>query len=367
MRILQVSSARAFGGGERHVADLARGLAARGHEIFAAVAPGSPLRDALDAVAPENVLELRMRNALDAPSAVRLARFARERGVEVVHAHVARDYTLAAYAARRAGARLVVTRHVLFPLGRAHRFALAGVARVIAVSGSVARALAAQKIFPAEKLRVVPNAVDLERFEAARHAHERARDPRAGGRPLRVGLVGELSEVKGQDVFLRAAALVVPRFEGAVEFVLVGADTSRDGRRRARLEALVDELKLAPFVGLSGRWEDTADVLPALDLFVSASRSEAFGIAMVEAMACGLPVVATETEGAREIVGHEADGLLVPVGDHRALAAAILTLLSDGDARARLGRHARETARARFGLDGMVEATERVYAEAREI
>ncbi|HEV3470880.1 MAG TPA: glycosyltransferase family 4 protein [Pyrinomonadaceae bacterium] len=364
MRILQVSSARALGGGERHVADLARGLAARGHELYAALAPGSPLRDELAALPPGNVLTLPLRNALDFASAVRLARLARGRRVDIVHAHVARDYTLAAFAARRSGARLVITRHVLFPLGRAHRFALAEVSRVIAVSGAVARSLAARRIFPPEKIRVVPNAVDVGRFEEAREAFERARPAGGERRPLRVGLVGELSEVKGQDVFLRAAALVAPRFGGAVEFVVVGADTSRDGLRRARLEGLIAELKLGGRVRMSGRWEDTADVLPTFDLFVSASRSEAFGMAMVEAMAAGLPVVATATEGAREIVEHGETGLLVPVGDAPALAEAIASLIADDARRGRFGRRAREAARERFGLERMVAATERVYAEA---
>jgi len=364
VRILQVSSARAFGGGERHVADLARGLAARGHEVYAALAPGSPLRGELDALPPANVLTLPLRNALDLGSAVRLARFTREHRIDVVHAHVARDYTLAAFAARRAPrSRLVVTRHVLFPLGRVHRYALSRVARVVAVSHAVARALGAQGLFPAEKIRVVPNAVDLERFEAARAEFERGREVGTRAR-LRVGLVGELSEVKGQDVFLRAAALVLPRFGGAAEFVVVGADTSREGRHRARLEALAAELRLGDGVRLSGEWEDTADVLPSFDLFVSASRSEAFGIAMVEAMACGVPVVATATEGAREIVEHGVDGLLVPVGDAGALAEAITSLLADDARRKLFGARARESARARFGLASMIEATERVYAEA---
>jgi len=365
VRILQVSSARAFGGGERHVADLARGLAARGHELFAAVAPGSPLGPRLDALPPENVFALPLRNALDLPSALRLARFVRERRVEIVHAHVARDYTLAAFAARRAGgARLVVTRHVLFPLGRVHRFALARVARVVAVSEAVARSLRAQRLFPAGKIRVVANAVDVGRFEAARDAFARARRGGRGRAPLRVGLVGELSEVKGQDVFLRAASLVTPRFGGEVEFVVVGADTSRDGSRRAKLDALIGELELGARVRLSGRWEDTADVLPSFDIFVSASRSEAFGMAMVEAMACGVPVVATATEGAREIVEHGESGLLVPVNDPHALAEAIVSLLADGARRERLGGRARERARERFGLGRMVADTERVYAEA---
>nr|MDQ3805340.1 glycosyltransferase family 4 protein [Acidobacteriota bacterium] len=187
--------------------------------------------------------------------------------------------------------------------------------------------------------------------------------PRADDTPV-VAMYSLLQRWKGQDVFLRAAALVAPRFGGAVEFVVVGADTSREGLRRARLEALVAELGLGGRVRLSGKWEDTADVLPSFDLFVSASRSEAFGMAMVEAMACGVPVVATATEGAREVVEHGASGLVVPIGDVHALAEAVASLLADGARRKRLGESARESARERFGLGRMIEATERVYAEA---
>ena len=168
MRILQISSARTLGGGERHFADLANGLARRGHEVYAALAPGSPLRDELRHVPADNVLTLPLRNALDPKSASGLARLARERRVELIHAHVARDYPLAALAARRApGARLVVTRHVMFPLGRAHRVVLSGAERVIAVSEAVARMLRARGVFPEHKIRVVHNGIDIERLERA--------------------------------------------------------------------------------------------------------------------------------------------------------------------------------------------------------
>src|SRR5437764_9371183 len=154
MRILQVSSARAFGGGERHLADLARGLARRGHELFAALAHDSPLRDELDALPPRNVHTLALRNALDIGSALKLARVALDEKVDVIHAHVARDYTLASLAARRAtGARLVITRHVLFPLSRLHRRALSNVSRVIAVSDAVARSLGAEHLRPGKDSR----------------------------------------------------------------------------------------------------------------------------------------------------------------------------------------------------------------------
>lgn len=367
MRILQISSARTFGGGERHFADLARGLSERGHEVFAALRPSSPLLDKLDSIQTRNVFSLPLRNALDLASAVHLARLARENEIEIVHAHVARDYTLAALAARLAPrARLVVTRHVLFPLGRVHRRALSNVARVIAVSEAVARSLRAQKIFPADVISVVTNGVDLRRFEEARACFERESRARKQSRgPLRVGIVGELSVVKGQEDFVRAAAIIGRLFEGeSVEFVVAGEDASRAGANRARIEALVTELGLLKQVRLLGRRDDVADVLASLDVLVSASRTEAFGMAMVEASACGVPVVATATEGAREIVADELTGLIVPIGDAQALAAAVVSLLEDEPRRLELGARARESARARFGLERMIEATERIYAEA---
>jgi len=375
LRILQVSSARAFGGGERHFADLARGLAARGHEVFAALSPSSPLRGRLGAIPDSNILKLPLRNALDLASAARLARFARDERVEIIHAHVARDYTLAAFAARRApAARLILTRHVLFPLSRMHRLALSNVARVVAVSEAVARALRAQSIFPNDKIRVVANGIDLRRFDAARAEFERESrrfdsaqqlpHSAAQRRPLRVGIVGELSEVKGQLDFVRAASLVAERLGDEVEFVIVGEDESRSGEYRARIEGLISELDLARRVRLTGRLEEVAVVVASLDVFVSASHSESFGIAMVEAMACGVPVVATATMGAREIVEDGATGLIVPVGDAGALSAAVVSLLEDEVRRLALGARGRETARERFSLERMIEATERVYAEA---
>jgi glycosyltransferase involved in cell wall biosynthesis len=377
MRVLHVSSARAFGGGERHLCDLARGLKERGHELFFVLVKGSPLLERLKAVAEENVFTLPLRDALDLPSALHLARIARENRVDIIHAHVARDYTLAAFATRRArSARLVITRHVLFPLSSAHRFALSNVSRVIAVSDAVARSLRARKIFDDDRVRVVANGIDVRRFERARTEHEqtrpefeRTRDESGRDstrRPLRVGIVGELSVVKSQEDFLRAAALISERFGEAVEFVIVGDDASRGGEYRARIERLIAELQLSKRIKLVGRLgeDEVPRLLASLDLFVSASRSEAFGMAMVEAMACGVPVVATATEGAREIVEDGTTGSLVPVGDVRALALAVGSLLEDEGRRQLLAVRARELARERFDLTRMVEATERVYAEA---
>ena len=367
MRILQVSSARAFGGGERHLADLARGLSGRGHELFAVLREGSALRERLAGVPPQNVFTLPLRNTLDFGSTLKLLQFARSHRVEIVHAHVARDYWHAAYAAKGTrGPRLVVTRHVLFPLSRyTHRYTLSEASRVIAVSEAVARSLRAQKLFDEGKLRVVENGVDLSRFERARA--EADRDLGSPDRPLRVGIVGELSAVKGQEDFVRAAAIVGARFgDRVVEFLVVGEDNSRGGEYRARVERLISGLGLCDRVRLTGRLSEDAlaRLLASLDLFVSTSHSEAFGMAMVEAMACGVPVVATATEGAREIIEEGVTGLLVPVGDFSSLAASISSLLEDGRRREAFGASALAAARERFDVARMVEATERVYAEA---
>jgi glycosyltransferase involved in cell wall biosynthesis len=367
VKILQVSSARLFGGGERHLNDLVRGLSSRGHTLYAALPPASPLRAEMMTLIPQRAFELPLRNALDLQSALRLARFAREQQIDVIHAHVARDYPLAAFAARRSPcARLVLTRHVLFPLGRVHRLALANVSRVIAVSEAVSRSLRARAIFPAHKIRVVPNAVDVHKFAGARRSFELEEKMRVceSSSTMRVGIVGELSEVKGQDVFLRAARLIAEKFAGAVEFIVAGEDASNAGEQRASLEKLVMELGLTERVRFAGRCQDVPGFLSTLDVFVSASRSEAFGIAMVEAMASGLPVVATATEGARELIEDGLTGLIVPVGDHVSLAESVAGLLRDATRRLTVGVRARDVAFERFSLERMIADTERVYIEA---
>lgn len=369
MKILQISSARSMGGGERHLADLVRGLARRGHDLFVAHRPGSPLGEEISSFVPtENIIKIPLRNSLDLRSALALTRFARERSVDLIHAHLARDYSLAAYASRRARTpRLVLTRHVLFPLGRIHKLLLKDASRVIAVSGTVARSLRASRVFDEDLIRVVHNGVDVERYERAAAAAtiERESIRRSLGVRSRflIGTVGELSAVKGQEDFVRAASIVA-RGNEETEFLIVGEDASRAGETRARIERLIVELGLEERVHLLGRRADVAEILASLDLFVSSSRSEAFGLAIAEASAAGAPVVATASGGAQEIIEDEETGRIVPVGDVEAMASVVLEMLEDEAQRARIIESARLRVRERWGLERMVEETEAVYFEA---
>ncbi|HUQ34599.1 MAG TPA: glycosyltransferase, partial [Pyrinomonadaceae bacterium] len=130
------------------------------------------------------------------------------------------------------------------------------------------------------------------------------------------------------------------------------------------LERLCRELGLSDRVHFTGWVDEVAPLLSALDVYVSASRTESFGLTIVEAMAASRAVVATSTEGAREIITPENYGLLVAVGDYQALAASVLRLLEDEEERERIGALACEHVRSRFSLDRMTDATEQVYLEA---
>ncbi|MGH9967164.1 MAG: glycosyltransferase family 4 protein, partial [Pyrinomonadaceae bacterium] len=178
-----------------------------------------------------------------------------------------------------------------------------------------------------------------------------------------VGSVGALNPLKGHEDFLKAAAEVGRAFPTAY-FIIAGVDISPEQTNRARLERMIGELKLDTRVRFIGRMDDITPLYCALDLFVSASRTESFGLAIAEAMAGETAVVATATEGAREIIQEGKTGLLVKVGDVNALAESVAALLRDKETREQMGKSARDDVRVRFSLDRMVDATERIYHES---
>jgi len=362
MRIVQICSARDLGGGEKHLADLANALATRGHDVYALVVPRSPLCGELSALPKQNIVELPMRNSLNLISVFKLGRFLRERRIEIIHAHMARDYPLAALAASRAdGTQLVLTRHVLFQLHKSHRLTLRNVARVIAVSRAVFDSLRAQRIFDRNKITVVYNGIDVDRFAGTRELRT-DKDPNAR---FRVGMIGHIAPIKGHKEFLRAAAIVCQRRDD-VDFVIVGEDKSYKGENRRRIEKLIGELKIGPRIKLLGWTNEVEKVLGTFDLFVSPARAEPFGLSIVEAMAAGVPVLATMSEGACEIIESDQTGRLVPLRDVDALAGAIDELLSDPRECQRLSANAQHAVRERFSLARMVDETEDVYRQVLE-
>ena len=231
------------------------------------------------------------------------------------------------------------------PMARAARFALERAQLVLAPSGAMAAALAGQA--PQARIRVVPNVVDDELFRPAKHEPSR--------RLLSAGLMGE-NGAKGYDVLLEAMALV----DGDAHLELVG-----DGPRRAEYEALAHRLGLAErvrFAGLRSKPE-LAERMRGADLFVLASRFENNPCVVLEAMASGLPVVATRVGGLPELVD-ERSGLLAEPRDPRSIAARIREALDRLDAfdREEIARRARE----RFGRETVGKLLLAAYEDARK-
>jgi glycosyltransferase involved in cell wall biosynthesis len=279
---------------------------------------------------------------------------------------MARDYPLAAYAVRRnTGAKLIVTRHVLFPLNRLHQLTLARVSKVIAVSHAVARDLGAQALVPREKISVIHNGVDVDRIESVRTRFQRTAFLRRWDLPedrLLVGSVGTLTPLKGYEDFLRAAAHVRDVAPEAF-FVISGVDSSPGQTYQSTLERLIGELDIGDHVRLINWMDDITELYCALNIFVSASHSESFGLAIVEAIAAGAAIVATETEGACEIIQDGETGRLVPIGDAEQMAQALVSLINDRETRQQMADAARTSAKETFSLARMVDETEALYGE----
>jgi glycosyltransferase involved in cell wall biosynthesis len=210
----------------------------------------------------------------------------------------------------------------------------------IAVSADVAEAVRATYRPPRDRLFVIPNGVDLDRYRAPaeREAVRQELDLQAGARLIIV--VAKLYAQKGHAVLLEALSSTPLRPEDAV--LLLG-----EGPEREQLEGMVQDRGLSA-VRFLGNRPDVPRLLAASDLFVLPSLWEGLPMALLEGMAAGLPVVATDVAGSRQVVRSGQDGILVAPGNEAALASAMTDLLSDGAKRARLGRLARERVEQEF-------------------
>jgi len=358
MRILQVCSSTNIGGGEIHIADLCRGLIERGHELHLAARPKGAIELLLADVAIREIHYLPLRNAIDLPSAARLFQIIGSRNIDIVHTHIARDYPVCAMAARWTKAKLFITRHHYLPLKNNlfYRWLLSGATGVIAVSNSVKATLTKSLKLPEEKIAVVPNWIDINRF-----AHpidiEQARKQFTIEKRLAVGCIGQITPAKGQEEFLRAASIIC-RARQDVQFIIAGAEQERGEPFTERLKALAESQGISERIRFLGPVREIALLLAALDVVVVPSWNEGFSLVVIEAMAAGRPCVATDIGGPREIITDGETGLLFAPGDWNSLAEKLLQLLASEELRDRLAAAGRERARdfERGKIIGQIEA-----------
>jgi glycosyltransferase involved in cell wall biosynthesis len=355
MRIVHVVQGLGIGGQERLVIYLSQELARRGHEpAIVTLSLGGELRAEAHGVP---VYDVPRGGGADVSLIARLAHLLYSRGADVVHTHNPSPLLHAVPAAllARVGRR-VHTKHGANRYGRRGLWAARALVRmvhaVVAVSSQTADIARSKERVPESRLRVVPNGIPLRPFHPDAQASTRVR-AQLGIRPdaFVVGSVGRLVAEKDYPLLVRAVAhLLSERFR----LVIVG-----DGNARAEIERAIPADR-ARYVTLTGVRRDIPAVLAAFDLFALSSRTEGLPLAVPEAMACALPVVATAVGGLPSVVPATC-GVLVRPGDEAELARTIGALARDRTRVRALGESARSHALARFSIERMVDDYERIY------
>jgi len=229
--------------------------------------------------------------------------------------------------------------------------------RIVAPADAILECVTADEGVPRERMQRICNGVDAAHFspvDASTRARLRERLG-FGEREFVVGCVSRMTPVKRHHALVDAFARLHARIPEA-RLVLVG-----DGPLRSRIETRIADAGLGGAVRLLGDLADVADVLPALDACALVSETEGMSNAILEAMSCGLPVVATAVGGNPELVAHERTGLLVPLGDGDALVAALLRLAHDPAFARECGRRARERVLAEFSIEVMAETFQTLH------
>lgn len=310
--------------------------------------------------------------------ALRVALFARRNGVQIIHANSLKSDIYGGLAGRLAGVPVIwhVRDHIntgylpAFAV-RVFRFLAARLPTFVVTNSQstldelqLGRAHRHTAIIPSGlRLRssVVHDGLAPE-AQARSEADEEAQSPaRPRHEPIRFGLVGRIARWKGQHIFIEAAARLLATGARA-EFWIIGSPLFGEEAYEKELLEQVEKAGLTSTVLFQGFQQDVQAAFQQLDVVVHASITpEPFGQVVIEGMAEGLPVIATDGGGVREIVNHGKNGLLVPMGDAAAMAQAMESLLNDPEEAARLGSAGYRWVRRHFTAAQSARKIERVY------
>jgi glycosyltransferase involved in cell wall biosynthesis len=376
-RIVLLDHTATMGGGEIALLNLARAVDATRFEIIALLLEEGPLAEHLREIGIDVRIEpldaaigQTRKESLGAGSfgkltrswsfTTRLKRRLREIGPAIVHTNSLKADILGGVAARRTGIPVVwhirdriVQEYLPGMATRVFRRLARWIPRhIVAISQSVLNTLHLPESFLHEKsrARVVHDGVILPPHRS-----------KIENEALRIGIVGRISPWKGQHIFLRAAAQVREKFPEA-RFMIIGAPLFAENDYERELHKLTEQLKLRDVVQFTGFRTDVPDLIAQLDILVHASTlGEPFGQVVAEGMAAGKAVVATAGGGVPEIILDGKSGLLVPMGDAGAMAAALLRLAGDPPLREKLGAAARQRIEEQFTIERTARGVEAVW------
>jgi glycosyltransferase involved in cell wall biosynthesis len=365
MRIVYIiTRADSVGGASIHVRDMARAMRERGHETTVLLGGVGPVSEQLeaagDAFVPLRWLRRQLNPLRDGLALWELVRVLRRLRPDVVSAHTAKAGILGRLASRMLGIPVVYTPHG-WPAGERMPAAARAVFAVVERAASrwcdrivcvceYERRLALSRGFAeSSKLEVIHNGVRDVGAELL---------ARPEGLPVRLCSVARFASPKDHRTLLEALAMLR---EEEWELDLVG-----DGPREEAMRGVAASLGIGGRVHFRGYTAEPAGWLSRAQVFVLATRSEAFPRSILEALRAGLPVVASDVGGVSEAVEDGVNGLLAPAGDAAALAEALRRLLRDAALRRSMGLRARAAYQDRFRLEGMAHRTMAVYVKLQD-
>jgi glycosyltransferase involved in cell wall biosynthesis len=347
-----------MGGAERVYVQLAEGLALRGYRVIAAC-----LQRRSGHVAEElknssvEILDLAMSSKSDVGAIWRLVQFLRRNRVDVVYTFLIHSHVVGRLAARICKVPVLISsQQVMLIENRfrkwANRFTARWCDAVVAVSRSVEEYLIHDVGIPRAKIVMIYNAIETELFEGIN-----LRPFDAGNPGPCIGYCARLRNEKDHRGLITAMKLVKARFPGA-RLLLAG-----DGPEREKLEQFVKSERMTESVAFLGQVRSVSALYAGVDIYVQSSLFEGLPLAILEALASSLPVVATRVAGNVEIIEDRKNGLLVEPRDPEALGEAIVWMAAHrGEAR-QMGITGRRIVRERFGAVAMVNATDRLIAD----
>lgn len=360
MRLCLFSDSECYGGAEYYITLVAEGLQRRGHSVTALISEHHSLDRWAETLRKKQV------NVVRGLAGYELIRWLRKAQPDILHVNLPGPYNAGcgsiAAIAKIAGVPVVVTTEHLPGIIGSVRFRWAKHFWGIWIDGVITETranvgyLAKYHRIGPSKIFCIYHGIDTEGWNRREETRARTRESIGLGQDdVVIALIGRLHPQKGHDYLLYAASRLKDKYPFC-KYLLVG-----DGEWRAELEYLVGKFSLQDKVHFLGFREDVPILLQIVDIVVIPSRMEGLPFVLLEAMAAGVPVVASGLECLKEVICHGENGFLIPVGDGVALAETLESLLRNRNSWAEIGQRARETVVQRFNLQTMLDRTEDLY------
>lgn len=362
MKILFLTTHLNVGGVSTYIVTLARYLKEKGVEVICASSGGSLVSELDRFNIPHYEINILTKNELHPKlffTFLKVLEIVDKEDITHVHAHTRVAQVLGAWVKKRRDIHYLTTCHGFFKRRLLRRYFPAWGDKVIAISDPVREHLVNDFKVKKTEIELVYNGVEPDKFAIELNEYDKQELRRyfnIGPEGMVVGGISRLEKLKGYQNLIKAIPEILTKHP-KTKFILIG-----DGKFRPHLQKIVKKLKLEDKVIFAGRVEDVGVALQLIDIFLLPSvSSEGFGLAVLEAMAAGKPIIVSNLGGVYALVKEGINGWLLPPGDVAAIADAVIKLINNPTLVKSMGQNSRRIAREKFSMDRMTEEIIRVY------